>query len=311
MTHLLASVDLGSNSFRLVVGRVTQSAGSSHISPIHRMKEAVRLAAGLDRHLRLDEAAMQRAVVVLERFGERLRHFQPQRVRAVATNTFRVATNVEELLPRAEAALGFPIEIISGREEARLIYSGVSHSLPASSERRLVVDIGGGSTELILGIGFEPELLESVQVGCVTLSKHYFSKGKITARRMRDAEYAARDQIKPVVQRYREAGWSFAYGSSGTAKALAAILPATGLSEGGITRDGLERLRQRLVQAGTVEAAELRDIRPGRAAVLPGGLAVMRAIFDELPIERMDSAEGALRVGVLYDLLGLVLKQLD
>src|SRR5690606_26340341 len=158
MDHLLAAVDLGSNSFRLSIGRVVQQDGSAQIYQIDRLKETVRLAAGLDQGKRLSDEAIDRALAVLERFGERLRSFHPTRVRAVATNTFRVARNTADFLPRAQAALGFPIEIIAGREEARLIFSGVAHTLPPSSSKRLVVDIGGGSTEIIIGEGFEPLL---------------------------------------------------------------------------------------------------------------------------------------------------------
>lgn len=304
MNHLLASVDLGSNSFRLVIGRVVHDAGAVQVYPVERLKETVRLAAGLDGDLNLDEDAIQRAVKVLERFGERLRSFQPDRVRAVATNTFRVAANVEELRVRAEAALGFPIEIIAGREEARLVYAGVAHSLPFSTDRRLVVDIGGGSTEFIIGSAFATEQLESLHMGCVSYSRQYFPDGAISAERMKRAELAARRELETISKRYRKIGWAHAYGSSGTAKALAAIIPATGLSSGGMTRDGLTRLRDRLIRAGSVATADLLDIKADRADVLPGGLAIMRAIFDELDIETMHAADGALRVGVLYDLLG-------
>lgn len=304
MTQLLASVDLGSNSFRLIIGRVSTDAGVSQIYVVDRLKETVRLAAGLDEDHVLDEPAIERAIAVLQRFGERLRSFDPDRVRAVATQTFRVATNVAQFLPRAEAALGFPIEIIAGLEEARLIYQGVAHSLPDSHEKRLVIDIGGGSTEFIIGASYEPRLLESLQMGCVTYSRQFFPDGVITAERMKRAEIAARQQVEILARRYRRTGWKFAYGSSGTAKALAAILPATGLSEGGITRDGLRKLRQRLIKAGSVSAAHLEDIKADRQAVLPGGLAIMSAAFEELDIDLMHAADGALRVGVLHDLMG-------
>ncbi|MGE4334726.1 MAG: exopolyphosphatase [Pigmentiphaga sp.] len=304
MTHLLAAVDLGSNSFRLVVGRINDNSDTSQIYLVDRLKETVRLAAGLDDDHYLDEAAIGRAIAVLQRFGERLHSFDPARVRAVATQTFRMATNIAEFLPRAEAALGFPIEIIAGREEARLIYQGVAHSLPESQEKRLVVDIGGASTEFVIGASYAPELLESLQMGCVTFSQQFFPGGAITADAMKRAEIAARQQVEVLSQRYRRAGWKFAYGSSGTAKALAAILPATGLSAGGITLRGLQQLRQRLIRAGSVEAAALQDIKSDRAAVLPGGLAIMRAVFEELDIELMHAADGALRVGVLHDLAG-------
>jgi len=304
MNHLLASVDLGSNSFRLVIGRVVHDAGVTQLYEIDRMKETVRLAAGLDENRNVDEPTIERAVAVLERFGERLRSFHPDRVRAVATNTFRVARNVSSLLPRAEAALGFPIEVVAGREEARLLFAGVAHSLPSSPEKRLVIDIGGGSTEFVIGTGFDPELLESLHMGCVSYSRRFFPDGKINADNMQRAELAARRELETISQRYRKADWRFAYGSSGTAKALAAILPATGLSSGGITREGLTALKQRLVRAGNVHDAKLEDIKADRAAVLPGGLAIMLAAFHELDIDTMHAADGALRVGVLYDLLG-------
>ncbi len=304
MNHLLASVDLGSNSFRLVIGRVVHDAGVTQLYQVDRMKETVRLAAGLDANRDVDEETMAKAVAVLERFGERLRSFHPDRVRAVATNTFRVARNVRELLARAEQALGFPIEVIAGREEARLIFAGVAHSLPASPDKRLIVDIGGGSTEFIIGTGFEPELMESLHMGCVSYSRRFFPDGKIDADNLNRAELAARREIETISQRYRSAGWKFAYGSSGTAKALAAILLATGLCAGGITREGLNSLKDRLIRAGSVDSAKLQDIKLDRAAVLPGGLAIMLAIFNELGVETMHTADGALRVGVLHDLLG-------
>lgn len=304
MNQLIAAVDLGSNSFRLQIGRIVEEGGVAQIYPVDRMKETVRLAAGLDARLVLDEASIARAVAVLERFGERLRSFHPERVRAVATNTFRVARNVYEFLPRAEAALGFPIEVVAGREEARLIFAGVSHSLAMSPHKRLVVDIGGGSTEVIVGTGYVPELVESLYMGCLSYSRRFFPDGTIDAARMRQAELAARREVEVIGRAYRKSGWTQAYGSSGTAKALGAILPATGLSDGGITRLGMTRLKERLIAAGTVERAELLDIKNDRAVVLPGGLAIMSAIFDELDIDHMETADGALRLGVLYDIMG-------
>ncbi|MDX3904311.1 MAG: exopolyphosphatase [Pigmentiphaga sp.] len=304
MTHLLAAVDLGSNSFRLVIGRVVDEGGTIQIYPVDRLKETVRLAAGLRPDKTLDTSTAEFALEVLRRFGERLRSFHPERVRAVATNTFRVARNVAEFLPQAEAALGFPIEVIAGREEARLIFSGVSHSLPPSPAKRLVVDIGGGSTEFIVGRRFEPELMESLYMGCVSYSRAYFPGGVVDAHAMKQAEMAARREIEVIARQYRKAGWQEAYGSSGTSKALGAILTESGFSEYGITRRGMDKLKERLVKAGTVERAQLAGIKPDRISVLPGGLAIMSAIFDELGIELMRTADGALRVGVLYDLAG-------
>jgi exopolyphosphatase/guanosine-5'-triphosphate,3'-diphosphate pyrophosphatase len=304
MNHLLAAVDLGSNSFRLVIGRVSDEEGSTQMYPVDRLKETVRLAAGLKADKTLDQATMDFAVEVLQRFGERLRSFHPDRVRAVATNTFRVARNLGELLPRAEAALGFPIEVIAGREEARLIFSGVAHSLPPSPEKRLVVDIGGGSTEFIVGRGFEPELMESLYMGCVSYSRQFFPDGFIDAHAMKQAELAARREVEVIARQYRKSGWRAAYGSSGTSKALGAILGESGFCQGGITRRGLDKLKERLIKSGTVERAQLAGIKSDRMFVLPGGLAIMSAIFDELNIDIMHTADGALRLGVLYDLLG-------
>ena len=304
MKSLLAAVDLGSNSFRLQIGRVVTTGGITEIFPVDRMKETVRLAAGLRADKHLDDAAVTRAVTVLERFGERLRSFHPERVRAVATNTFRVARNVNDFLPQAEAALGFPIEIIAGREEARLIFAGVSHALPSSAERRLVIDIGGGSTEFIIGQSYEPEHMESLYMGCVSYSRQFFPGGILDAHAFKQAEFAARREVELISRTYRRAGWVEVYGSSGTAKALHGILTASGWSEQGITRRGLHKLKEVLIRAGTVPAANLQGIKASRHEVLPGGLSIMLAIFDELGIERMLPADGALRLGVLYDLLG-------
>lgn len=309
MDHLLAAVDIGSNSFRLSVGRVVQQDGEPQLFQVDRLKETVRLAAGLDANNRLGQEAIDRALAVLERFGERLHSFPPSRVRAVATNTFRVATNTQEFLPRAEAALGFPIEVIAGREEARLIYLGVVHSLPASPNKRLVIDIGGGSTEVVIGKGLAPGLMSSLHMGCLTYSTQFFPDGVVTAERMRQAELMARREAEVIAKTYRKTGWKEAYGSSGTAKALYAILTESGFSDCGITRAGMNKLKARIIASGRVIPSELPGIKPQRAAVLPGGLAIMGALFDELGIERMDTGDGALRVGVLHDLFGRDLEQ--
>ncbi|OZI57274.1 exopolyphosphatase [Bordetella genomosp. 1] len=304
MDHLLAAVDLGSNSFRLSIGRVVLENGVAQIYQIDRLKETVRLAAGLSSDRRLDDDTIDRAVSVLERFGERLRSFHPNRVRAVATNTFRVARNTPEFLPRAEAALGFPIEVIAGREEARLIFSGVAHSLPPSPNKRLVIDIGGGSTEVIIGKGFDPGLMSSLYMGCVSYSRQFFGDGVVDAYQMKLAELAARREIEVIAKQYRKMGWKEAYGSSGTAKALYAILTECGFSDRGITRAGLAKLKERIIRSGRVVPSELPGIKLERADVLPGGLAIMSALFDELNIDTMHTGDGALRLGVLYDLLG-------
>ena len=304
MEQLLAAVDLGSNSFRLSIGRVALQDGVKHIYQIDRLKETVRLAAGLNEAKILNDESVQRAIDVLGLFGERLRSFHPDRVRAVATNTFRVARNVSEFLPRAEQALGFPIEVIAGREEARLIYTGVSHTLPASDEKRLVIDIGGGSTEVIIGKGDEPVLLSSLYMGCVSYSRKFFPDGIIDAHTMKLAQLAARREIEVITKPYRKMGWATAIGSSGTAKALYAILTESGFSKDGITREGLERLKNKLVRAGRVIPQDHPGIKNERADVLSGGLAIMSAFFDEMHVDHMQTGEGALRLGVLVDMAG-------
>jgi exopolyphosphatase/guanosine-5'-triphosphate,3'-diphosphate pyrophosphatase len=299
----VAAVDLGSNSFRLQVGRVIDD----QIYTLDSMKEPVRLASGLSSDKLLDVPSQARALDALRRFGERLGGLDPGAVRAVATNTLRVAKNAPLFLPQAEMALGFPIEVIAGREEARLIYIGASHSLPSAAHKRLVVDIGGGSTEFIIGKRHEPQLMESLYMGCVSYTLRYFPDRRIDRKRLREAQVAAAKEIELIAHDYQRLGWKEAVGSSGTARAIADVLELNGLNPGGesgITRIGLERLCALLVKAGSAEALDLPGVKSDRLPVLPGGIAIMSAIFEELGIERMIYAEGALRLGVLYDLLG-------
>ncbi|MCC4116035.1 exopolyphosphatase [Aromatoleum toluclasticum] len=300
MQELIAAIDLGSNSFRLQVGRIV----NDQIYPLDGLKEAVRLAAGLSPNKILDAASRQRGLAALRRFNERLRGFDGGSVRAVATNTLRVAKNAPEFLVQAEAALGVPIEVIAGREEARLIYVGVAHTLPDPHRQQLVVDIGGGSTEFIIGKSFEPILLESLYMGCVSYSLQYFPDGKIDKRGLKDAEMAASRELQAIAHAYRATGWEVAVGSSGSAKALAEILEQNGLSDGGITREGMERLKAILLRAGSLDRLQLAGLRGDRLPVLLGGFAIMSAVFKEFGVERMVFSEGALRLGVLYDLLG-------
>ncbi len=301
MPHeVIAAVDLGSNSFRLQVGRVVGNL----IYPLDSLKESVRLAAGLTAEKMLDEDSQSRAIAALSRFGERLRGFDAKAVRAVATNTWRVAKNVPQFLPKAEAALGFPIEVVAGREEARLIYLGVAHSLANPGRQQLVVDVGGGSTEFIIGRQFKPLQLESLYMGCVTFSLRYFPGGKVDKKSLKEAELAARRELQTIVYPYRETGWEEAVGSSGTAKALVDLIEQNGLSAGGITRDGLDALKNMLVRAGNANRLQLDGLRSDRVPVLPGGVAIMSAVFKEFGLEHMVFSEGALRLGVLYDLLG-------
>jgi exopolyphosphatase/guanosine-5'-triphosphate,3'-diphosphate pyrophosphatase len=299
----VAAVDLGSNSFRLQVGRVVDE----QIYPLDSLKEPVRLASGLGPDKLLDAQSQARALEALRRFGERLRGLDAGAVRAVATNTLRVAKNASGFLPQAEAALGFPIEVIAGREEARLIYIGASHSLPSVPHKRLVVDIGGGSTEFIIGKRHDPQLMESLYMGCVSYTLRFFADRRIDRKRLREAQVAAAKEIELIAHDYRRVGWKEAVGSSGTARAIADVLELNHLNPGGeagITRQGLERFCSLLVKAGSAEALDLPGVKSDRLPVLPGGVAIMSAIFAELDIERMTYADGALRLGVLYDLLG-------
>jgi exopolyphosphatase/guanosine-5'-triphosphate,3'-diphosphate pyrophosphatase len=296
----LAVVDLGSNSFRLEVGRVE----GDQIFRLDTWRETIRFGAGMDAQGRLTASARQAALACLARFSERLSGLHPSAVRAVATNTFRVAKNASTFLPQAEAALGFPIDIIGGHEEARLIYLGVAHVLPPSPDPRLVIDIGGGSTEFVIGRGFAPERLESLKLGCVSLSKRFFPTGALRAEAFVAAETHARAEIEAIAREFGREHWQHAYASSGTALALAAILEENGLSSGGITPDGLVRLRKRMIGAGHVSRLALAGVKPERAPVLAGGFAIMAAAMAELAVPRINPVGGALRLGVLYDLLG-------
>jgi len=298
----LAAVDLGSNSFHLQIGR----ALDGQIYPLDSLREVVRIGAGLTADKRIDRATQARALEALRKFGERLRGFPRQAVRAVGTNTLRVAKNAPQFLREARQELGFPIEVIAGREEARLIYLGVAHSMPPAQHHRLVVDIGGGSTEFIVGEGLEPQLTESLYMGCVSYSLKFFPDGKVEKSRLKAAELAARQEVAGIARAYRAAGWQEAVGSSGTARSIENILRENGFAEQGITRDGLERLRGLLLKQERADPERIAGLRPNRAPVLPGGLAIMSAVFDELSLEAMAVSDGALRHGVLYDLLGRV-----
>jgi exopolyphosphatase/guanosine-5'-triphosphate,3'-diphosphate pyrophosphatase len=299
-SRTLAVVDLGSNSFRLEIGRVE----GDQIYRLDTWRETLRFGAGLDPQGRIKASAMKAALECLARFRERLAGLHPSAVRAVATNTFRVARNAREFLPQAERALGFPIDVIGGHEEARLIYLGVAHELPRSVEPRLVIDIGGGSTEFIIGRGLEPERLESLKIGCVGLTQRFFPDGRLTAEAFDAAETVARAEIEAIAKEFGPRHWHDAYASSGTAAALSEILEQNGFSGGGITPAGLARLRQRMIAARQLGRLSLHALKPERAPVLAGGLAIMTAAVAELKVQRLDPVGGALRLGVLYDLLG-------
>jgi exopolyphosphatase/guanosine-5'-triphosphate,3'-diphosphate pyrophosphatase len=297
----LAAVDLGSNSFHLLVARLRGT--DLHI--LDRLREPVRLGAGLDAGNRLRPDAIDAALTCLERFGQRVRDVPQGSVRAVGTNTLRVARNGPQFIARAEAALGHPIEVIAGVEEARLIHLGVAHSLAEGAGRRLVVDIGGGSTELIVGEGRAPVLLESLHMGCVSLTGRYFPDGRVSRKALRRAALAARQQLEPVEMAIRRSGFAEAVGASGTIRAIAAVLHTQGLGDGAsITSKGLRALIERVGEADDTAGLLRLGFHPDRAPVLPGGLAVLDAVFDALRLERMSVASGALREGLLLDLVG-------
>lgn len=298
----LAALDLGSNSFHMVV--VHPEAGRFKV--VDRMREIIRLAAGLDPQQRITPEASERALRCLERFGQRIRHLPRDAVRAVGTNAFRMARNSERFLRSAEQALGHSIDVVSGYEEARLIYLGVSHGLGDDANLRLVVDIGGGSTELIVGRRFEPQVMQSLHVGCVSLSQTFFSDGVIDARRMRAAVIAARQEFEPVEAEIAATGWEVAVGTSGTLLAINRLLSAQGWAEDGITLAALRRLQAAIIAAGHVQRLGDLGVSTDRALVLPGGLAIALGLFEELGISRLRVSDSALREGLLYDLLGRI-----
>ena len=296
---LLAAVDLGSNSFRLEIGRFDHG----QINRTEYLKETVRQGNGLDGDGNLTPEAMQRGWDCLARFGERLSGFKKNQVRAVATQTLREARNRDGFIARAHKILGFQIDVIPGREEARLIYQGVAHMLPQSNERRLVVDIGGRSTEMILGQGLESRTVESYQVGSVAWSMKYFPDGQFNERAFNMAEIAAKAVLDEAFNTYQAGTWDVAYGSSGTIGAVSDVLTAAGSAPGLVTREGLDWLLERLLKTQSADRLKIEGMKEDRRAVIGGGVSVLRAVFDLLGIKQMQAAQGGLRHGVLYDLL--------
>jgi exopolyphosphatase / guanosine-5'-triphosphate,3'-diphosphate pyrophosphatase len=293
----LAAIDMGSNSFRLEIG----SLQHGRYRRIDYLKETVRLGAGLDADGLLTEEAVERGLTCLRRFAARLAGFVPMQVRAVATQTLREARNRNSFLLRAEAVLGFPIEVISGREEARLIYTGVAHLQP-SEEPRLVVDIGGRSTELILGEGRIPQVAESFAVGSVSLTLRYFADGQFTAAAFRAAQVAAGAEFEEALQTFRRPLWRQALGSSGTAGAVAQVLQTSGQSDGTITAAGLRWCIERCIEARTVERLDLPSLKGDRKPIIAGGLAILYTLAAQFGIDALQPAKGALRQGVIVDL---------
>jgi len=297
---LIAAIDLGSNSFHMVVAKTNQG----EIRILERLGEKVQLAAGIDEQRQLSEESMQRGLDCLKRFAQLINGLPLGAVRIVGTNALREARNRAEFIRRAEALLGHPVEVISGREEARLIYLGVSHTLADTPGKRLVTDIGGGSTEFIIGQRFEPLIRESLQMGCVSFTQRYFRDGKITPARYAQAYTAARLEIMSIENALHRLGWDEAIGSSGTIRAIGAALKAGGQGAGEVNAEGLAWLKRKLFKLGDTDKIDFDGIKPDRRAIFPAGLAILEAIFDSLELQRMDHCEGALREGVLYDLMG-------
>lgn len=298
--NTVAAVDLGSNSFHLIVARTNDG----DLQVIDRIKEMVRLGEGLTPEKGLDPEVSERALACLDRFGQRLRAMPLGSVRAVGTNTLRQIRPDSGFLERAEQALGHPIDVIAGREEARLIYLGVAHGLAAGDELRLVADIGGGSTELIVGQGVTPRLRESLHMGCVSLSRRFFADGQITAKAMERAELSAALEVRPIRELFRRTGWRTAVGSSGTIKAIATAINGEGWCSEGITAEALARLRDALVKLGNTEAIAFRGVSDQRKPVFAGGVAALRGIFLHLGVDHMQVSDEALREGLIYEMVG-------
>ncbi|HFD87289.1 MAG TPA: exopolyphosphatase [Gammaproteobacteria bacterium] len=296
----LAAIDLGSNSFHMVVARIDHG----HVKILDRMKEMVRLGGGLDENNNLSEEAQERALACLRRFGERLKHLPHENVAAVGTNTLRMSVNARIFLFKAQQALGHPISVIAGREEARLVYLGVSHSLAHDEGRRFVMDIGGGSTELIIGEKFEPMHLESLHMGCVSMSRRFFTDGNLGKKNWRKSNMAAHLELRPVKKSFRNIGWESATGASGTIKAVLAVTQAMEIDPYAITLDGMKQIRDYMIEAGHLDKLELPGLSEERKPVFAGGLSVLIATFEALRIEKMRVSDGALREGLIYDRLG-------
>ncbi|MEG3791617.1 exopolyphosphatase [Lysobacter sp. CCNWLW3] len=298
---LLAAVDLGSNSFHMVVARYVLG----QLRTVDRLRETVRMAEGLDRKGGLAPDVRQRALECLSRFGQRIRDVPPQRVRAIATNTVRRLAAPQSFLMPAETALGHAIEVVAGREEARLIYLGVAHAQPSKpGDLRLVIDIGGGSTECIIGSGFEAIERESLQLGCIATTRRFFENGKLSKKKWRDALTEVTAEFQQFAGTYRALGWQEALGSSGTNKAIGEICAAMKLTKGAVTAEALPVVRDRLLQAERIELIDLPGLSADRRPVIAGGILVLEAAFNALGLSRMAVSKAAMREGVLYDMLG-------
>jgi exopolyphosphatase/guanosine-5'-triphosphate,3'-diphosphate pyrophosphatase len=298
--EIIAAVDLGSNSFHLIVGVLRHG----QLAILDRIRETVRLAEGLSEKGDISPDARKRAIDCLSRFGERLRDMRAEKVRAAGTSTIRRAREDSSFMREAEAALGHPIEIISGIEEARLIYNGVTHSLPPTDGLRLVMDIGGGSTELILGQAAHPSALESTHMGCVSMTERFFPNGEISRAGFNKARLAAQLELRPVKAFFRKAEGVEAIGTSGTIRSTEAVARELGYSESGLTLEVVERLIDKVLEYDSVSDISLGGLSDRRAQVWPGGLSILAELLHVLNISNLQVSDGALREGLLYDLLG-------
>lgn len=297
---MIAAIDLGSNSFHMLLAK----ADHGEIRILERLGDKVQLAAGIDEQRQLSEEAMQRGLDCLRRFAQLIHGLPQGAVRIVGTNALREARNRSEFIRRAEEILHHPVEVISGREEARLIYLGVSHSIADTAGKRLVVDIGGGSTEFIIGQRFEPLLRESLQMGCVSFTQRFFRDGRITQARFAQAYTAARLELMSIEQGLQRLGWQETVGASGTIRAVGLAIQSAGLGSGEVTADGIAWLKRRIIKLGEADKIDFEGVKPDRRAIFPAGLAILEAVFDALSLTQMHHSEGALREGVLNDLLG-------
>ncbi|WP_233716857.1 exopolyphosphatase [Ketobacter alkanivorans] len=299
-TPQMAAIDMGSNSFHMVIARTE----CGEVRPIQKIAEKVMLATGLQDDNTLDQEALERGLDCLRRFAQCLQDINPKMVRCVGTNTLRKASNGNEFLRQARKVLNCPVEVVNGREEARLIYLGVSHSLAHDDGHRLVFDIGGGSTEFIIGKGFDPVLTESLHMGCVSYRERYFADGKITEQGFRKAVIRARLELTSLERSYRDLGWNSVVGASGTVKAIKNAMIENDWYQDGIDLDGLYKLRDKVLSYATLEDIDIAGIKADRRSVLPSGLAIMIAIYEQLGVTKARFSDGAMREGILYDMLG-------
>lgn len=297
--QIIASIDIGSNSFHMLVA----ASDGQKVSLLDKLGEKVQLARGI-KNSRLDAESMHRGWICLERFAQRLNDFSPDRIQVVGTNALRVAKNRQKFIDRAEQILNVPVEVISGREEARLIYLGVSHTLGDDSSKRLVIDIGGGSTELIIGEKFEAKVLESLHMGCVSYRERFFSDGVISESNIKKAYQYACVEISHIRKVYQKIGWQEVVGASGTLQAVEQVLIGLGLTETGISRKALVKLRKALLECKHADELNFVGLKETRRAVFASGVAIVLALFDTLDLEFMSISGGALREGVLYDTMG-------